>query len=269
MLQLWWWCQYYRSVVSNRDRSASLTVQPCWIWRERWCILADDVNCRCCSFNCLTTATPAVRWRSLLSPPPLDSLSHLFSLDFCGPSSSLHHFLSAPPSPLYSPSHFPGIRTGGCWSGDWPSWRRSWRWGHIQNDCYRGHRHFACFCLVSLAVACAGQQCCGGTLQSCFTHDTLSQPVHRRCGYSVTCVGFIWLFLTLMDVSVCLPNNSLKRVFELISVLSHSDSYYMTFSKKYAYLMSCRELHDKIDLYGKSTSSNYSAGCLAKLLLQK
>lgn len=86
--------------------------------------------CCCLSFICVTTATPAVCWRSLLSPSL--HLNHFLTC-FHSPFMALLLLLYiTPPFPFPHtlPHVSPGIiRTGGCWSGEWQSWRRSWRWG--------------------------------------------------------------------------------------------------------------------------------------------
>lgn len=132
-----------------------------------------------CHPCCLLTLSP-------LPLPPLEPLSHLFSLTFHGPSSSsLHH------SPLSLPSHSPSRLP-------WHHQDRRMlerRMAELEEELkvrrlsYRGHRHFACFRLISLALACAEQAVllevhCGAVY------------TEQEVFVSVMCVGFIWLLFT-------------------------------------------------------------------------
>lgn len=100
------------------DCSALLELErkvTCWHGALNFSLGCSSV----CSFVHLTTATPAVAHFPPLQP--LEPPPHSFSLN------CLCFFSSPPPTPKTSSSAV--SRTGGCWSGAWQSWRRSWRWG--------------------------------------------------------------------------------------------------------------------------------------------
>lgn len=75
---------------------------------------------------------------------PLEPLPHMFSLTLCVPLPPL-------PSPPPRVSLASGPKNVGATNG------RAGGGAKGEESFYHGHKHFPCFCLISLALACAGQ----------------------------------------------------------------------------------------------------------------